>query len=73
MAYITKNELHELDEWQAEVRNAYGECLIDGDKVTYLAEPSEDLTEAERRQSLEGLLDHIADIMDDQEDQLEQE
>ena len=52
MAYITRNELYELNEWQAEVRNAYGECLIDDDgNIKYTAEPSEDLTDSERRQT----------------------
>jgi hypothetical protein len=70
MAYITKNELYELNEWQAEVRNAYGECIIDDDdNIKYTAEPSEDLSEADQRRSLEGLLDCIADIMEDQEEE----
>mgnify|MGYP003985307205 FL=1 len=74
MAYITRNELYELNEWQAEVRNAYGECLIDDDgNIKYTAEPSEDLTEGERRQSLEGLLNHIADIIDDSEEDFEED
>jgi hypothetical protein len=51
MAHITDDTLNDLSDLQAEVRNAYGECLVKDDKITYLAEPSEDLTDSERRQT----------------------
>ena len=67
MANISDGTLDELNDLQAEVRNAYGECIIDDDKIKYISEPSEDLTDADRRQILENLLDHVADILDEYE------
>ena len=65
MAYITEDMLDTLNEIQADVRRAYGECIIDDDKIKYTSEPADDLTNAERRQSLENLLEHIAAILDE--------
>ena len=67
MANISDGTLDELNDLQAEVRNAYGECIIDDDKIKYISEPSEDLTDADRRQILENLLNHVADILDEYE------
>ena len=64
--------IHTMDELErllAEVRNAYGECIIDDDKITYTSEPSDDLNDGERRQSLENLLDCVADLLDEYEEE----
>jgi len=65
MANITDDSLDTLNELQAEVRYAYGECIITNDEINYVSEPDEDMTEAERRQILENMLDHVADILEE--------
>ncbi len=70
MAYITEDSLDTLNELQAEVRNAYGECIVGDNKIVYMAEPADYLTDAERRETLENLLDHVADVLDEYNEQL---
>jgi len=65
MAYIKDDTLDTLEELQAEVRYAYGECIINGEDIKYISEPAEQMTDVERRQIIENLLDHIADILDE--------
>jgi transcriptional/translational regulatory protein YebC/TACO1 len=67
--YITDYLLDELNEVRTEVKNAYGECIVKDSKISYISEPSSDLTESERRESLERLLDLTADILDEYEEE----
>jgi hypothetical protein len=71
MAYVTGDALATLDELQAEVRYAYGECIINDEKIKYTSEPAKDITDLERRQILENFLDHVADILEEYEDDQE--
>jgi hypothetical protein len=68
MPHVSSDSIDILNELQAEVRYAYGECFIDNDKIIYSSEPAEDMSNEDQRQTLENLLDHVADILDEYKD-----
>jgi len=61
------DEMENLSQELANVRNAFGEGYIDDEtgEFKYTSEPNQFFTDVERREILEQMLDALSDYIDD--------